>query len=745
MNVGGARFIGLICSLLLLGWVLQPRTGAAASGTGDQAVAYQIDAAHDGNLQGDALAPPLVKQWSRNDLGGTVSYPLIAGGKVFVTVQAPYGSGSSPLKWIYALDENTGATVWSQPISGTYGFAAATYDNGTVYVLNYNGNLQSFDANTGTPGWAATLGSQNTYSFDAPPTASNGLVWVLGSGSGGYLFAVSEPTGAVVWQSPELNTGDQSSPTLSSSSVFVSVECYAYAFSTDPATFGQSLWTSKFCFSAGGGRTAVLGNQGLYIRHWSSGNDILDPATGVTTGTFASGPAPAFSPTEGFFLNSGTLYAKGPSGNVLWSFTGDGGLVTAPVVVNGDVYVGSSTGALYGLDAGTGGVVWTANVGAAFQAPDQNNENMQSGLGAGEGHLVAPAGSTLTAYVPGPADTTPPSISVNVKGPQGQNGWYTGPTTATWNVSDPESGIASSSGCTTTTLSTDTPGKTLTCTATNGSDLSNSQSVTLKLDVTAPSVTCSSLQAGWSATDVASQCTSSDGTSGLANAGDANFVLSTSVPAGTETTSASTPSRQVCDAAGNCRTAGPYTGLDVDKKAPTISLSSPVAGTYTLKQSVPASYSCTDGGSGVASCVGTAASGAPIDTASVGSKTFNVNAADNVGNTAGPASVSYSVTYGVCQSTIPQIKSGHSGTVSVTLCDASGSNVSSSATTVTAAGIYSSSTGTKVKSLTNDFSYSSRSGYTESVNTVGLPSGSYYVAFSATNDPVTHQAAFSVK
>ncbi len=53
-----------------------------------------------------------------------------------------------------------------------------------------------------------------------------------------------------------------------------------------------------------------------------------------------------------------------------------------------------------------------------------------------------------------------------------------------WSVSDPESGIASSSGCDTTTIDYDTTGTTLTCSATNGAGLSSSGSVTIKRDAT---------------------------------------------------------------------------------------------------------------------------------------------------------------------------------------------------------------------------------------------------------------------
>jgi hypothetical protein len=72
-----------------------------------------------------------------------------------------------------------------------------------------------------------------------------------------------------------------------------------------------------------------------------------------------------------------------------------------------------------------------------------------------------------------------------------------------------------------------------------------------------------------------------------------------------------------------------------DSTAPTVTLTTPPEGAaYTLNQVVSATYACEDeaGGSGLASCVGSVASGSPIDTGSVGAKTFTVTAADNVGN-----------------------------------------------------------------------------------------------------------------
>lgn len=68
---------------------------------------------------------------------------------------------------------------------------------------------------------------------------------------------------------------------------------------------------------------------------------------------------------------------------------------------------------------------------------------------------------------------------------------YNSPVTITWKTDDAESGIASSSGCDVTTLTNETMGTTLTCIATNGAGLTNSNSVTIKIDQTPPVVTYS--------------------------------------------------------------------------------------------------------------------------------------------------------------------------------------------------------------------------------------------------------------
>ncbi|HEY3455078.1 MAG TPA: hypothetical protein VGK64_10785, partial [Bryobacteraceae bacterium] len=84
------------------------------------------------------------------------------------------------------------------------------------------------------------------------------------------------------------------------------------------------------------------------------------------------------------------------------------------------------------------------------------------------------------------ADITPPLITPQITGTLGNNGWYRSAVIVNWSVSDPESGIASSTGCAPTNVTGDTAGVTLTCSATNAVGLSTSVPITIKLDKTPP-------------------------------------------------------------------------------------------------------------------------------------------------------------------------------------------------------------------------------------------------------------------
>jgi hypothetical protein len=84
----------------------------------------------------------------------------------------------------------------------------------------------------------------------------------------------------------------------------------------------------------------------------------------------------------------------------------------------------------------------------------------------------------------------------------------------------------------------------------------------------------------------------------------------------------------------------------VDNTLPVVTITVPAQGAgYALGETVLANWTATDALSGIASAVGTVPSGSPIETGTLGTKTFTVTATDKAGNER-TVTVTYSVWYG---------------------------------------------------------------------------------------------------
>jgi outer membrane protein assembly factor BamB len=363
-----------------------------------QSVTYQIDYAHSGRATVGANGPtfPPSAGWSVT-LNGRISYPLIADGKVFVLTNVNSASATDDGTSLYALDEATGSVVWGPvAIPGLYHTAGHAYDHGKIFVVNFDGLLRSFDAATGAPGWTQQL----PRSLLAPPMAVNGIVY---DGGGGFLSAVDESNGNILTKSQVMN-GDISSPTFSGDGVFVSYPCQVYKFDT---LLNTLLWHYDGGCEGGGGSTAAYAGGRLYVRDNPSipPGRVFDAATGNLLGSFNARPIPAFSADRGFFLTVddnglGTLTATDLTAqNAQWTFTGDGHLVSAPIVIDNTVVIGSSSGTVYALASSNGNVLWSGSAGGQIYGPDDLQVLIPPpGLGVGDGYLVVPAGNVLTAW-----------------------------------------------------------------------------------------------------------------------------------------------------------------------------------------------------------------------------------------------------------------------------------------------------------------------------------------------------------
>lgn len=423
--------ISLICILFA--------TTARAQVTPEQARNYQINETHTGSISTEHLTPPLKQRWVIN-FGQSISYPLIADGRVYVTATNNPARGNT----LHAIDATTGAILWSVPLNGQFPWSGACYENGRVFAVNSSGLLQAFDGGTGSLIWSVQLPGQ--FIFSSPPTVSQGVIYVGGAGNGGTVYAVNAASGAILWNVPVLN-GDRSSPAVSSDGVYVAYSC-PNVYKLNPAT-GAQIWHYAPGCSGGGGKTTALYNGRLYVR--DSVDSIFDSQNGTIIGNFNAKNTPAFSGNRGFFLNGphnltsfGTLEARDVNTNsVLWSFAGDGFLQSGVLVVNDYVYVGSSKGKLYAVDAATGQQVWVTTAGTSIPLIDEQNISQPlTGFAAAEGLLVVPTSTTLVAYE---GDTTPPTLAWGNQTPAANPaGWNNTATDLSFTTDDDLSGVQSS-------------------------------------------------------------------------------------------------------------------------------------------------------------------------------------------------------------------------------------------------------------------------------------------------------------
>jgi hypothetical protein len=128
------------------------------------------------------------------------------------------------------------------------------------------------------------------------------------------------------------------------------------------------------------------------------------------------------------------------------------------------------------------------------------------------------------------ADKNPPLIVPVVSGTQGSGGWYRSDVQLGWNVTtNPALPIISQTGCGPVTISVDTPGSVLTCTATSDAG-TTTNSVTLKRDATAPVITGTAAvppnEAGWYTSPVTVLFHCSDATSNVSSCSPGTVVMS---------------------------------------------------------------------------------------------------------------------------------------------------------------------------------------------------------------------------
>jgi hypothetical protein len=188
------------------------------------------------------------------------------------------------------------------------------------------------------------------------------------------------------------------------------------------------------------------------------------------------------------------------------------------------------------------------------------------------------------------APGTAPVITPNVTGLLGNNGWYVGDVELDWTVSDEQSAVASSTGCDTVNVASDTAGATYTCSATSAGG-TGSATVTLRRDATPPTATATAgpkaNSYGWRRTNVTVTFTGTDAMSGGVTCDPPVVLASEGIDQGA--------SGRCYDAAGNQSALASVGGINIDKTSPAIRFE------FNIPARSGTAY-CSDALSGVLSC-----------------------------------------------------------------------------------------------------------------------------------------------
>ncbi len=308
----------------------------------------------------DALPAALTVTW-RVPIGSGYAGPAVADGRVFVTdwAEDPESRTLDGTERLLALDERTGALLWSHEWTTSYRMLMASYalgpratptvDGGRVYVVGATGRLLCLEVETGAVVWQKDYAADYDTSIpvwgttSAPLVDGDRLITLVGGKPDALVIAFDKRTGAEIWRAI-------------------------------PST-GEMGYSPPVIYEAGGVRQLIIWHATALVS--------LDPETGAVyweqPWEAGAGMAIATPVKSGDYLLVTQLYngsmmmrlnSDRPAATMLWQ--GDGrspddpkGLHSAimtPLVIGDYIYGLGVNGELRALDARTGERRWESLV-----------------------------------------------------------------------------------------------------------------------------------------------------------------------------------------------------------------------------------------------------------------------------------------------------------------------------------------------------------------------------------------------
>ena len=295
----------------------------------------------------------------RTPIGGGFAGPVVAGGRVFVLdyQETPGTRTMDGAERLVALDEQTGALLWTQEWPATYRNLHAKFatgpratpavDGDRIFVVGAAGTILCLDVRTGAVLWqvdttAAYGATVPVYGFSASPLVDGErLIVLVGGEPDALVVAFDTGTGEEVWRAlPLLSEAGYSAPLIHEvGGVRQLILWHPLGISSlDPAT-GEVYWQHDWEIPSGMTvATPVVNGPYLAVTHFRRGSLMLQ------------------------------LDQDRPGARELWrgrsrselpgQTDGLHALITTPLIIGDYLYGVGSYGELRCLDARTGERLW---------------------------------------------------------------------------------------------------------------------------------------------------------------------------------------------------------------------------------------------------------------------------------------------------------------------------------------------------------------------------------------------------
>ena len=370
--------------------------GAAASET----TSYQGDAGHSGGVLDPALDGPLHVLWTQR-LAKGLSYPLAAGGRVFVVSPAP---GDSLVGEVVALDAATGTPLWRQSLPMA---TDLTYGEGTLYAL---------DPATGATRWAKGPTSLDITRVYTPPVYADGTILYVGltGDEGSALVALGAQDGMLRWHMSFTTYFAEAGVAADDQGVYLGNEC-GFAFAYTYA--GVLRWSTRtLCAGEGSGfgEQAVVAD-GRALTDFHSGA-VLSTTTGAIVDGFErtlGSSAPAFGAGHVAVLSDGghLTFADRATLTPTLTYTADdpdiSQILGQPFFVGDRAFLENNRHHLIGVDAATATVSADVDLNVQLAAPNDPPMPDSGGIAVGGGVIAVATTDGRVVGVTGAGGPTP--------------------------------------------------------------------------------------------------------------------------------------------------------------------------------------------------------------------------------------------------------------------------------------------------------------------------------------------------